>query len=223
MRACRSAGLAIMICVAVSLILVSPAVAAAEFRPIPEKKGFETKSGRSVLMADYGLSRIACSSSTSSGEITGAKTVGKVLVAFQGCTSAGIGGSGCPVESAGAKAGARRTAVLKGELGTVAPTEAVSERALVLRPETGRKFSFVEGNRCTEEVAVTGSIAGEVESVDIKSVRNGLAFKVVLGEKLIEKVKVAGGEARPELEAFGTTATESTDQEWEVSEQIEIT
>lgn len=223
MRACRLAGLAATICVGAILILAPAALAVAEFKPVPEKKSFETKSGESVLTADYGLARITCSASTSSGEITGSKTVGKVLVAFQGCTSAGIGGSGCPVESAGAKAGDVRTSVLKGELGTVAPTEAASERALVLRPETGRKFSFVEGNPCTEEVAVTGSIAGEVESVDIKSIRNGLVFKVVLGEQMIKKVKVAGGEARPELEAFGTTATESTDQEWEVGEQIEIT
>jgi hypothetical protein len=223
MRACRLAGLAITICVAVSLILVSTALAAAEFRPIPEKKGFETKSGKSVLTADYGLSRITCSSSTSTGEITGAKTVGKVLVAFRGCTSTGIGGSGCPVESTGAKSGEVRTSLLKGELGTVAPLEAFSERALVLRPETGRKFSFIEGNPCTEEVVVTGTIAGEVESVDIRSVRNGLVFKVAGGEQMIGKVKVATGEVHPELEAFGTTATESTNEEWEVREEIEIT
>jgi hypothetical protein len=221
MKACRLASLAITICAAMSLTIVSSAFAVAEFKPVPEKRSFETKSGQSILAADS--ARVTCSTATSTGEITGPKTVGKVLVVFRGCTSTGYGGSGCPVQSAGAQIGEVKTNVLKGELGTVTAVEAVSERALVLRPEKGGEFSYVEGNPCTEEVAVYGSIAGEVESVNIKSVRNGLVFKVANGRQLIKKVKVAAGEDRPELEAFGTTATESTDEEWEVREAVEVT
>jgi len=221
MKACRLAGLAIALCAAISLTIVSSAFAVAEFKPVPEKRSFETKSGQSILAA--GSARVTCSTATSTGEITGSKTVGKVLVVFRGCTSAGYGGSGCPVESAGAKSGEVRTNPLKGELGIVAAVEASSQRALVLSPETGKKFSYVEGNPCTEEVTVYGSVAGEVESVDIKSVRNGLVFKAADGQQVIKKVKVAAGEDHPELEAFGTTATESTDEEWDVREEIEIT
>jgi hypothetical protein len=224
MKACRSAGVAIAIAIAANLIGASAAVAAAEFNPIPANKGFETRSGTTVLTADGGAERITCTASTSTGEITGTKTVGKVLLVFTGCTSAGFGGEGCPVESVGAaKAGEIKTSVLKGELGTVASGEAPSERALVIRPETGKKFVEVEGNPCTEEGAVTGSIAGEVERIGVRGVKNGLIFKVAANKQVIRKVKVAGGEVDPQLVAFSTTATESSGEEWEFREPVEIT
>ncbi|MGD1058102.1 MAG: hypothetical protein ABR992_11900, partial [Solirubrobacteraceae bacterium] len=190
----------------------------------PENKGFETRSATNVLTAAGGTERITCAASTSTGEITGAKTVGKVLVVFTGCTSAGLGGEGCTVQSSGAtKAGEIRTAVLKGELGTVAAAEAPSERVLVIRPETGKRFALIEENACTEEAAVTGSIAGEIERIGIRSVKNGLLFRVVNGKQAIKRVKTAAGELKPELSAFGTVVTESSSQEWEFREAIEIT
>jgi hypothetical protein len=224
MKTSRSAGVALVIAIAVTLAGASVALAAAEFNPMPANKGFETRSGTSVLTGNGGSERITCAASTSTGEITGAKTVGKVLVVFTGCTSTGMGGQGCPVESEGAaKAGEIRTSVLKGELGTVASGEAPSERALLIRPEVGKKFVLIEGNACTEEAAVSGSIAGEVERVGIVGVKNGLIFKVAGGKQAIKKVKVATGETKPELDAFSTTATESSGQEWEFREGVEIT
>jgi hypothetical protein len=224
MRVRRSASLTIAICAAAGLIVVSTALAAAEFKPIPENKGFESRSGVTVLTADNGLEKMNCAGSTSTGEITGANTVGNLLVVFRGCTSSGIGGQGCPVQSEGAaKAGEIRTSILKGELGTVASGEAPSERALLIRPATGKKFAVVERNGCTEEAAVTGSIAGEVERIGISGVKNGLIFKVSGGRQVIKKVKVSSGAVKPELVAFSTTATESSGQEWEFREPIEIT
>jgi hypothetical protein len=222
MRTSRLAGVVLAIAIAANLFGVSVALAAAEFTPIPENKRFETRSGSSVLAS--GLEKITCSTSTSTGEITGANTVGNVLVVFTGCVSSGIGGSGCPIESDGAtKAGEVKTSVLKGELGTVAAGEAPSERALVIKPTTGRKFVVVERNGCTEEASLTGSIAGEVERVGIRGVKNGLIFKVVSGKQAIRKVKVASGEVEPELSAFGMITTESSGQEWEFREPVEIT
>jgi hypothetical protein len=224
MRACRSGGVALVIAIAVSLSGASVALAAAEFSPIPANRGFETRSGISVLTGGGGSEKITCTASRSSGEITGATTVGKVLVVYTGCTSAGIGGQGCPVESYGAaKAGEISTKVLKGELGTAAAGEAPSERVLVIRPESGKKFAVVEGNRCTEEATVTGSIAGEVERVGISSVKNGLIFKVIGGKQAIRRVKVGSEELMPELIAFAGAATESAGQEWEFRESVEIT
>jgi hypothetical protein len=224
MKICRSVDIVVAIAIAANLVGASVALAAAEFNPIPANKEFETRSGTTVLTGDGGVEKITCAASNSTGEITGATTVAKVLVVFTGCTSTGIGGQGCPVESDGAtRAGEIRTSVLKGELGTVASGEAPSERALVIRPETGKKFAVVEGNRCTEEATVTGSIAGEVERIGISSVKNGLIFKVAGGRQLIRKVRVAAGEVKPELAAFGTVATESAGQEWEFREPIEIT
>ncbi len=224
MRACRSGGVALVIAIAVSLSCVSVALAAAEFSPIPANRGFETRSGVSVLAGDGGIEKITCAASRSTGEITGATTVGKVLVVYTGCTSAGIGGQGCSVQSDGAvKAGEISTKVLKGELGSVAAGEAPSERALLIRPETGKKFAVVEGNRCTEEATVTGSIAGEVERVGIGGVKNGLIFKVIGGRQAIRRVKVSSGELVPELVAFASPAAESAGQEWEFREPVEIT
>jgi hypothetical protein len=223
MRTYKSAGVALVIAIVLALAAASAAFGAAEFAPIPANRGFETRSGTTTLAADEGWEKITCAASTSTGEITGAKTVGKVLVVFTGCTSSGIGGNGCPVKSAGAKAGEIRTGVLKGELGNVASGEATSETALVIGPETGKRFAFIEGNACTEEASVSGSIAGEVERVGIKAIKNGLIFKVANGRQVIKKVKVAAGEVKPELVAFGTTATESAGQEWEFREAVEIT
>jgi hypothetical protein len=70
---------------------------------------------------------------------------------------------------------------------------------------------------------MTGSIAGEVERVGIRGVKNGLIFKVISGRQAIRKVKGASGEVEPELSAFGTLATESSGQEWEFREPVEIT
>ncbi len=224
MRTYRSASATLVIAIVLGLASASVALGAAEFHPIPESKGFETRSGTNVLTAAGGTERMTCAASMSTGEITGAKTVGKVLVVFTGCTSAGLGGEGCPVESDGAtKAGEIRTAVLKGELGTVLAAEAPSERVLVIRAATGNRFASIEGNECTEEAAVTGSIAGEIERVGIRSVKNGLLFKVSNGSQAIKKVKVAAGEVKPALSAFGTTVTESSGQEWEFREAVEIT
>jgi len=227
MKACRSFGVVIAIAAVASLIGASvigasAALAAAEFNPIPANKGFETRAGTTILTADGGLDRIRCAASTSVGEITGAKTVGNVLVAFTRCVSAGIGGEGCPVESKGAKVGEVRTSVLKGELGAVAAGEAPSETALLISPETGKTFAVVEGNPCTEEASLGGTIAGEVERVGISAVKNGLIFKVVSGRQAIRKVKVAGGEVKSGLLAFGETATESAGQEWEFREAVEV-
>jgi hypothetical protein len=224
MRACRLAGVTLTTAIAICLIGASAALAAAEFNPMPESKGFETRSGASVLAAYGGLEKVSCTASTSTGEITGTKTVGNVVVVFTGCTSSGFLGSGCPVESEGAThAGEVRTSVLKGELGTVASGEAPSERALVIRPTTGKQLVAIERNGCTEEAAVSGSVAGEVERVGIRGVKNGLIFKVVGNRQAIRKVKVASGEVKPELTAFGTTATESSGHEWEFRESVEIT
>jgi hypothetical protein len=224
MKTYRSAGIALVIAIALNLVAASVAFGAAEFSPIPANRGFETRSGATVLTGDGGIEKITCAASRSSGEITGATTVGKVLVIYTGCTSAGIGGQGCSVESDGAAtAGEIRTKILEGELGTVAAGEGPSERALVIRPETGKKFAVVEGNRCTEEATVTGSIAGEVERVGISGVKNGLIFKVVGGRQAIRRVKVSSGELKPELVAFASTATESAGQEWEFREPVEIT
>src|ERR1700679_1763089 len=118
MRAYKSAGVALVAAIVLALVAASAALGAAEFAPIPANKGFETRSGSSVLRADEESEKITCAASTSTGEITGAKTVGRVVVAFTGCTSAGIGGTGCAVESEGAKAGEVRTSVFKGEPGS---------------------------------------------------------------------------------------------------------
>jgi hypothetical protein len=222
MRARRSVGLTIAVC-AVSLMIVSTALAAVEFKPIPVNKGFKTRSGASVLSADNGIEKVTCAASTSTGEITGASTVGNVHVVFTGCTSSGVGGQGCPVESEGAtKAGEVDTSILVGELGTVASGEAPSERALVIRPAIGKTFVVVEHNGCTEEAAITGSIAGEVERIGIRGVENGLIFKVSGGRQVIRKVKVSSGEVKPGLVAFGIPATESSGQEWEFREPVEV-
>jgi hypothetical protein len=208
---------------AMSALAVSVASAAKpEFKPVPAKKKFTISGGISTWA--HGGEGILCTKSSATGEVSGADTVGNVVVAFSNCTSTGGGGSNCPVKSEGAKAGEIVAKPLDGELGTVATTQAASGVGLRLQPEVKTKWFILEKNACTVEEAFTGQLAAEVPVIGVKQATNKLALEAgVRGEKIKEITLDSGVSEKPEFVAFGADVSLELADEVKFEEPVEIT
>jgi Tfp pilus assembly major pilin PilA len=211
-----------VICV-IGVVLAPAALAEPEFAPSTK----QTISGRggSSLLSDSAGASIQCEQDTSTAEITGAKTVGGMVVLFTGCFGkTSESESACTVKSASAKnAGEIDTLTLKGLLGLVAKAEALSGVGLLLEPTTGHSWFTVAKATCATEAAVEGSVAGEITGV----IEGGLAAEVNFvgssGKQTIKKITVPAGEKEPELKAFGTAkASEDATDVLGVAKEIEI-
>jgi hypothetical protein len=199
--------------------------------PAGSKIAFTSTSEPSYLFANAaGSFRIKCETDTDKGEITGPKTVGKVVVTFKKCR--GFKGSEeCPVKSTGAGAEEIVTNELSGELGTVAAAEAPdSETGLTLKPTTGTSFVKLSGTpeTCIPETNVTGSVIGEVEPVKIMDTTGELIYSVFGGQGKHNKqgIQKIGAEAKDTLTAFGVEAgfeSEASLVFGEGKENIEVT
>jgi hypothetical protein len=159
-----------------------------EFKPVPVKKKFTSKSGEVTLETPAVNARITCSKSTSTGEITGTTTVGKLVVKFTGCSIIENGRGPCPVHSTGAKAEEVVTDALKGYLGNVATSEATSGAGLLLEAESGVELLVLapieRSSACEEEIetAMDGNIAAEVATVGKKQLTNEFVFTHAVGK-----------------------------------------
>lgn len=217
MKIARLVGLAFAAVLAVSALFAAAASAAPEFKP-STKNAFKTTSGTSVLEGSGNT--FTCSSDSSAGEITGAKTVGGVVVDFTGCKSTGSGGSNCTAKSKNTTVeGLIVTTTLKGELGTT--KEATSGVGLTLTPETTKIFTELAANTCTKETKVTGSIAGEATPVGSLTTTGKLVFTVSSGKQAIKHI--TGTITEPELVAYTATATESTSDSVTYTKAVEVT
>jgi hypothetical protein len=202
----RGVLLALVAVFAMSAIAASAASAALpEFKPVPTKKKFTGSSGEFTLTTPSSGAEFACSKSTTTGEITGASTVGKVVVKFTGCKYTSRGGGGwCPAQSTGAKAEEIVTEPLKGELGSVATTEAPSGAGLLLEPEGASGYLLVmaevgKSQECegTIETGMEGNIAGEIATVGKKQLTNKLVFThPVGGQAKLKKITVKRGSVK---------------------------
>jgi hypothetical protein len=177
MRLHRGVLLTVIAVVAISVISVASASATTpEFKPVPAKKKF-SETGGTVTFRQAG-NEYTCAKSTSTGEVTGARTVGKVAMVLKECITHGSGGTGCALNSAGAKNnGEIVMKSLDGELGTIKTTEAPSGVGLLLKPEVEKKWTTLEANSCTGATLVTGMIAAEVPTIGKKQTTNKLVVK----------------------------------------------
>lgn len=222
MKIARLVGLAFAAVLAVSAVVATAASAALpEFKP-STKQSFTTTSGTSTLAG--GGNEVVCTADSSTGEITGATSVGSVIVKFTGCKSSGSGGSGCAQKSVGASGTEEIvTTTLNGLLGTVKSAEAASETGLYLAPASGKKFTTLAGTTCTPESAVTGTIAGEVTPKKVSQTTGKLIFTASNKKEKIKAIGIPTGEVSPELVAFSETATESTSEEVKFTKAVEVT
>jgi hypothetical protein len=216
MRSTRIIGVALVAVFIMSMSVVAAAYAAPEFLNSKGEgaKGvkFEAESGKGTL---EGTVKITCSADKAKGEITGAKTVGKVEVTYTGCES-----SKKECKSSGAKEGEIKTTALKGELGEVEKSEAESEVGEDLSPESGTTFTTVES--CTPlgiKATVTGSVIGEVKPIEKLAKEGELVYKQSSKKQKIKKFK---GGSEDTLTAAGASSGLETTDIVKFSEEIEV-
>jgi hypothetical protein len=192
----RGVFLALVAVFAMSAVTASAASAAApEFKP-STKQAFTGTSG--ALAMETSASAIACAKGTSDGEITGASTVGSVVLTLSGC-QAEEGGHLCYFESEGAKnKGEIVTNALDGALGEVASSEATSGVGLLLKPASGKDLADIEGN-CVVTSELEGDVAAEVTPIKTSAKTLKLVFVGRKGAQKIKTIVVKGTADQPQL------------------------
>jgi len=192
-----------------------------EFKPVPTKKKF-TASGVGYTWGSSDLS-ISCTGSSLAGEVSGAQTVGKVVITWTGCKGT-TGEEKWPVNSEGAKAGEIVTKPLTGELGTVAKGEAGTGVGLRLKAESKKNwFVLEEGEIDKSSTAYAGDLAVEFDGLG-KEAEHGLFFqRGGEGMKIKEITMDSGVVEKPELEAFGKVVSIEADYPLTFEELVEVT
>ncbi len=196
MKQTRIAGLMLVAVLAVGAIGVSVASAMIESKAEFIKNGIKTKNnftGKSRAGLEptltTTLTTIKCKSDTSTGKISGDKTmsVENFIITLKECKATTNGG--CAVNSEGA-GNAEEIVVgpLKGTLGRVMSKEATSEVGLVLEGP-GSMFVTLLGSCLTvTPTKVTGKIAGEVTPINKSQLKSELIFEATGNKQKIKKV-----------------------------------
>ncbi|HWG08697.1 MAG TPA: hypothetical protein VN672_06785 [Solirubrobacteraceae bacterium] len=145
------------------------------------------KEGTLVTLESVAGTKIVCTGETSSGEYTGPKTVGGVLIVFKGCE---VGGNKC--NSTGRATGEVATATLEGLLGVekVGTNTPLNDTlAIELHAPAGQNFvEFTCGGLLSE--VVRGSVLHKVAAN---------AMKLTITEKFV----ASKGIQKPDHFAFG--------------------
>jgi hypothetical protein len=209
MKLSRLVGVIVMAVLALNLMAAAAASASApEFSP-GTANPFTGESGTGALETSA-TEPVKCLSDSNGGEVTGAKTVGGVVVTFHNCSSKE--GSGCSVKSPGAATATVVTNTLDGELGSVKSTEAASGVGLLLLPTTGTTFVTLEGTCLIASPApVVGTIAGEATPIGGTASKDGkLIFAGSKGAQKIKEINVLGTLLKPKLKALGLLESSET-------------
>jgi hypothetical protein len=194
----RLVTLAAVTVLALSTALVSTASAFPEFSPSTSDA---YRSPHSVWTDGSGTT--TCTSNTGVGEITGATSVGKVVLTYKGCTVINNKSEKCTVKSPGAAEGEIITHTLKGLLGEVALAEANSGVGLLLESESGGTISVTEKNACFVESSLGGSVIGELPSPHRSSKFSYIVFETSGSNQRITRLTLKSGSKAAELEDFG--------------------
>jgi hypothetical protein len=221
------ASFALMAVLLLSVVVASTASALPEFKPVPTKRKITGTSG-SVTFSWNVLGTkpesIECTKSKTTGEITGAQTLGNVVMTLTGCTGSSetFEGkkSGCPVHSEHGKEGEILVEhALSGALGLT--KEAASGVGVLLKPESGKTWFRYEGNACLEYASlVWGTVAAEVSTVGRKQLTNTLSMTPSIANIRLD----SGEEVKPWLQGIGsTTVSPKGTNELSFEEALEVT
>ena len=214
MKLSRLAALIFLAALAISFMATAVASAAApEFKPAT-KQAFTGESGTGSLETSS-TTAITCTRDTITGEVTGAKTIGSVIVTFHGCQSTEK--SGCSLHSTGlptlpvSEGGLIVTHILKGELGTTA--ESATGVGLLLVPANGgREFVTLEGTCLLLSPApIEGTVVGEATPTEDVSKDGKLSFIGSKGTQHIKKFNLLGLAEEPKLTALGLLPASTTE------------
>jgi hypothetical protein len=195
--------------VALSVVATSAASAAApEFKPATKQAFTGTSGVISIERASF--SPITCSKGASVGEITGASTVGGLVLTLTGCESKEK--AGCEFKSVGAKNnGEIVTKTLAGELGEVKTTQAATGVGLLLQPASGEEWAKIEGPCILASPAkLTGTLAAEVTPIKTLAKTGKLVFVGEAGSNKITKITIKGKVDEPKLRFEGYATSWNT-------------
>lgn len=210
--------------VAVSVVSAVAASAASASGPEFSPGTLNTLTGVTGLavLGTAATSPVDCASSTTTGEISGAKKVGNVMITFSGCHSSEK--SGCSVKSAHGGTGEILTETLDGELGSVKTTEAESGVGLLLLPTSGTTFVLLEGSCLLSSPSpVDGTIAGQVTPTTNEGKAGQLIFEGSKGNQSIKAINILGTTVEPQLKALGLlAASEETTGALEFANAVEV-
>ena len=195
--------------------------AKSEFKKLPTGKKLAGFIGESTLGVGAHES-ITCEKGSDGGEITGMDSIGKVVITFVECVAHNEPGENCAIKSPGAGEGEIVTRTLRGLLGTVKSSEAPSEVAVLIEPETTKRITTLASTKCSVESSVFGTVAAEVNPVDSEISDGEFAIELSSGKQAITQVSVLSGTKKTELEAYGLPASEQAIDEIEFEDPVEI-
>jgi hypothetical protein len=223
MKRVRMIALALVAAFALSAIVASAALASRDhFRATNFPVSITIKSGVTTMYAPTAGIKITCESDKGSGSIV-SELLAHFELLFDNCT--------VTKGSCSAKIASITTVPLTAIPVLVAKAEASTERALLIKPESGSGFAKVEKTECSPATEVTGEIAGEVTPVGKSQTTGEVVFKTASEKQTIKKVKVMEGtegsetekEVKPKLEAFGATSALEGTEENTFGEAVELT
>ncbi len=214
MKIARLASPILIASLVAGLVAASAASAALpEFRPAAGT--YDGNASAGTLKA--GENTVTCASAVFSGEIASPRLLGiSSYIHFLNCESSGATDQNCPVRNPGSNLSLIFTLPLHAVLGLALPSHLV---ALLVLPATGKHIVTLEGNACTPETSITGSIAGLVTPVGVPTLESSVTFL----PNGITDLDVLGGLAKPSLNAFSVTATLETVAHLTWHTDVEIT
>jgi hypothetical protein len=195
--------------------------AKSEFRLLPSGKKIEGFIGESTLGVGT-LESITCEKGSDGGEITAMDKVGKVVISFTTCKAHNEKGETCTIKSTGAGEGEIVTRTLRGLLGTAKASEAASEVAVLIEPETTKEIANLAATPCSVESSIEGSVAAEIAPVGALTLDAQFAFELSSGKQAIKTVSILTGTKEPLLKAYNLSATEQAIDEIEFEGEVEI-
>jgi hypothetical protein len=172
-----------------------------EWVPGPGPSPKFTGTSPATTLQAVGGNPVKCTSSSESGEYTGAKTE-TATITFSGCAG---GPKTAPVkcQSSGAAAGEIKTAALEGSLDFIKENEeGVKPIVGVDFKAPGNLVSFECGGEAT---SVSGSLIAPITNVDVM----GSTFKVTAKQTSGKQAVAAFEESSPDTPLFKTGATEN--------------
>lgn len=182
----KTLGLALAAVLALSAVSVASASALPEFVP-STKQTFTSVSGAGELVS--GGSTIKCTADTNTGEITGANTVGKVVVKFTKCTVKILFTFPCKTKNA-PNAEEIITKPLVGTLGYI--NKAEKTVGLKLKPEAGEEYTEGEIECAGQNIRVKGAVIGKVTPVNTSSTTGTLTFTNSGTKQVPEEIEISG-------------------------------
>ena len=236
MRCIRAVGLGAAVAITLGGFAAASALAAPEFLHEGKEvvhKGITVKSKIGVISTIYIVVgetkfKITCTSATGAGKLKGTKEVEAVVLKFNGCRGKeSEEAKQCEVNSISPAGGKEEiiTKTLKGRLGAVAASEAVSERGLLLEATTGTVFATIlSSSEClpAETTEVKGGLMSEIKPVKVLKLKGELAFNTK--EMKTQMIKKFTGETPThELEVYGVKTPLETLTSTEFEETVEVT